>query len=195
MTISHILEDFSGIHVNDPVQISELSLEEQRLEAFENGYQAGWDDSAKAQTEDSRKVSADFAQNLRDLTFTYQEAYSAIVQSLRPLMKQMVDAVLPELAQETLGAQLADVMREMAVGSAGGPFKLVTSPANVTALEALLKSYPEFECIVVEDQCLGEGQVCISLETQEREIDLVWALHKLKSLVDEYFDQDMKETA
>ena len=55
MSIAHLLEDFGETHAHAPIAMDDVSLEDERLEAFEAGYQAGWDDAVKAQTEDARR--------------------------------------------------------------------------------------------------------------------------------------------
>ena len=103
MSVAHLLEEFSGVAGGEPVAVTDVMLEDQKLAAFEKGYQAGWDDSANSQRDSATRISADFAQNIRDLSFTYQEAQSALMAEMEPLLRDMVDAVLPTLAQETLG--------------------------------------------------------------------------------------------
>lgn len=195
MSISHILEDFGGVLRGTPVELTDVSLEEQRLEAFEKGYQAGWDDSVKAQAEDSRRISADFAQNLQDLDFTYQEAYSAVLASMKPLLHQMVNAVLPELSRETLGQKLADVLHEMAQGHGPGTVEIVTAPDNLPALEALLENTPEMTATVTEDATLAAGQVYIRHGTEEREIDTESVLRIVRQRVGDFLDENLKEQA
>ena len=114
MSITHMLEDFGETRRGTPVSITELSLEEERLEAFERGYQAGWDDCAKSQMEESRRITADLAQNLQDLSFTYEEAYAAVMQALHPLLEQMIAAVLPRLARDSLVPRLVETVHDIA---------------------------------------------------------------------------------
>jgi len=114
MSITHMLEDFGETRRGTPLSITELSLEEERLEAFERGYQAGWDDCAKSQAEESRQITADLAQNLQDLTFTYEEAYASVMQALHPLLEQMTAAVLPRLARDSLVPRLVETVHDIA---------------------------------------------------------------------------------
>ena len=88
------LEEFSiKIVSNDPKLMPETSFEEHRLEAYEQGYKAGWDDAATAQADDHTRISAGFARNLQELSFTYHEAKGQILGSLEPLLKEMVTKI------------------------------------------------------------------------------------------------------
>lgn len=194
MSISHLLEDFGAFARGKPVSLTDVSLEEQRLEAFEKGYQAGWDDSAKAGEDDTRRVSVDFAQNLQELSVTYHEAYSAVLASLRPLLEQITQTLLPDLMRETLGAQLVEQVHDMARDLGPQPIELVTSPANATTLESVLGDDPAMPVTVIEETSMGEGQVFVRFGTQEREIDLSGVLRDINKTMTGFFDENQKET-
>ncbi|MDR9393240.1 MAG: flagellar biosynthesis protein [Roseovarius sp.] len=195
MSIAHMLEDFGDLMQGGTADASDLTLEEARLEAFEKGYQAGWDDSASAQAEDARRISADFAQNLQDLSFTYHEAYTAVLSSLEPLLRQMTDTVLPSLAQETLGQQVVELLDGMASHHGPAGFEIVTAPENVQALESLAETMPQHELSIVADETLGSGQVQVRLGRAEREIDTETVLTAIRHAVSEFLDDQLKETA
>jgi len=195
MSISHLFEDFGAYARGTPISLTDVSLEEQRLEAFEKGYQAGWDDSVKAQTDDSRHITADFARNLQELSFTYHEAHAAALNSLEPLLRQMVEVVLPQVAQETLGARLVEVLQQLAKSQGTGPVELVTAPANATALQGLLSDDPAMPISIIEEQSLADGQIFIRFGNTEHEIDLTQVLQGLDLAVTGFFEENRKETA
>lgn len=195
MGIAHLLEDFAGYTRGKPVSLTDVSLEEQRLEAFEKGYQAGWDDSAAAASEDSRHVAADLAQNLNDLTFTYQEAHAAVLASLRPLLEQMMETILPALMRKTLGAQVVDLVHDLAKSQGALPVELVTSPANVSALLTVLGDEPSIPVTVTEEDALAEGQVFVRMGQQEREINLSAVIDAIEQTTAGFFNENQRETA
>ncbi len=195
MSISHLLEDFGAYARGTPISLTDVSLEEQRLEAFEKGYQAGWDDSVKAQNDDSRHITADFARNLQELSFTYHEAHAAALNSLEPLLRQMVEVVLPKVAHETLGARLSEVLENVAKTQGSGPVEIITAPANVTALEEILTDDPAMPMRVIEEESLADGQVYIRFGNTEHEIDLNQVLEGLDLAVGGFFEENRKETA
>ncbi len=194
MAISHLLEDFGNYARGKPVSLTDVSLEEQRLEAFEKGYQAGWDDSAKAASEDSRHITADFAQNLKDVSLTYEEASSAVIAALKPLLDQIMDRVLPNVMRGTLGAQVAEQLHELAKQHGPQAIELVTAPANVAALHSVLDATPAMSVSVVEEASLGDGQVFIRFGDHEREIDLGGVLAAIEQNIAGFFEENRKDT-
>ena len=195
MSIAHLLEDFGAYARGNPVALTDVSLEEQRLEAFEKGYQAGWDDSVKAAQEDTRHVSADLAHNLQDLSFTYHEAYTAVLGSFRPLLDQMISSVLPTLMRQSLGAQVADALHDLAREQGPQPIEIVTAPANVAAIETLLDLEDGLNLTVTEEPSLAEGQVHIRFGPHEREMDLQRVITQIEGLVTDFFEENRKDIA
>lgn len=195
MSVSHLLEDFGAYARGTPVALTDVSLEEQRLEAFEKGYQAGWDDSARAANEEHRTVSADFAQALRDLSFTYHEAQRAILNGLKPLMDQIMSTVLPSLVHQTLCAQISELLHELAQEHSNQPIEIVTAPSNIPALEAMLQEQDTPPVSLVEEDSLAEGQAYLRFGSQEREIDFNAVHTAIEQAVTGFFDQTEREIA
>lgn len=195
MAISDRLEDFGGYVRGAAVSLTGVALEEARLASFEKGYQAGWDDALKAQAEDSRQISADFAQNLRDLSFTYEEAYTAVMDGLRPLLEEMLATVLPEMARQSLGARLAEQLHEIAREHGRRPVEIVAAPADMAALQDLAGVDTSLTLTLSEEPSLAEGQVFLRFGECEREIDLADLLQGLGETVAGYFEETRKETA
>ncbi|MEB8387678.1 flagellar biosynthesis protein [Rhodobacteraceae bacterium KMM 6894] len=188
MSIAHLLEDFGSGPASHTISMSDVSLEEQRLQSFESGYKAGWEDAVKAQNQDAARISTDFAANLEDLSFTFQEAQSSLMSALRPLLTGMVASVLPRLAHDTLGARVIETLEDMARTATGGGAELVTSPDNVEALEKLLQDNNIMPAKVTGEVSLGEGQVHLRLGKSEREIDLDTVLSQIDTALSGFLD-------
>lgn len=195
MSIAHLLEDFGSGPDTHTISMSDVSLEEQRLQAFENGYKAGWEDAVKAQNQDAARISTTFAANLEDLSFTFQEAQSSLMSALRPLLTGMVASVLPRLAHDTLGARVIETLTDMARSATSGGAELVTSPNNVEALEKLLQDNDMLSAKVTAEPSLGEGQVHLRLGTSEREIDLDTVLSQIGTALSGFLDDQPTDTA
>lgn len=115
--LSDYLDDFGeqahGIQPAAPAP-DPAEIEARRLEAFEEGCRAGCDDSVKAQADDSSRLSSTFAQHLGDLSFTYQEAYSAIMDATGPLLDEMIAKLPPEIARQSLGGHITEQLEALA---------------------------------------------------------------------------------
>lgn len=193
MSISHLLEDFDETRQGTQVTLSDVSLEEERLASFETGYQAGWDDAIKAQAGDARRITADLAQNLQDLRFTYEEAHAAVMQALRPLLTQMTATVLPRLAQESLGPRLTEMLHDLSREQGGLTVEIASSPDDAPRLAHLLEADPAIETKLVEDDTLGSGQVYLRFGETEHEIDLAEVLVGIDAAIHSFFDQHQHE--
>ena len=173
MSIAHLLESFEHADRDEsrPIAMSELTLEEEKLEAFERGYKAGWEDAAKAQVEDRSRVTSDLAKNLQEMSFTYHEAYGHLARALRPVLDQIVGAVLPDLAQKSLGPRIAEQLSDLAADAGKQDVEIVVAPRNADLVERLLERDTGFPVKLIKEPSLGDGQVFLRFGDGERQID------------------------
>ncbi len=195
MTIVHLLEDFSASSGSHSIAMTDVSLEEHRLEAFESGYKAGWEDAVKAADEEASRISTDFAGNLQDMAFTLQEAQSGLLAALRPLLTGMVNSILPRLARQTLGTRVLETLDEVAREAADGPLEVVTAPQNLGVLQALIEERGIAAVRLIAEPSLGGGQVHVRAGGNEQEIDLDEVLARIDAAMTGFFDEARKETA
>lgn len=174
--LQQLLEDFAETTVQvthlATAAIDEGELEGQKLEAFENGYRAGWDDAIKAQSDDKTRISSAFGQHLQDLSFTYHEAYSQVMNAMTPLLDEIVAALLPEIARATLGQHVVEQLQGMAQEIGALEVIVAVSPANIEALAPLLEGEFSFPIQLVQDDTLADEQADIRLGDTEKQIDL-----------------------
>ncbi|MBK8438934.1 MAG: flagellar biosynthesis protein [Rhodobacter sp.] len=148
------------------------AVEEAKLAAYEQGYKAGWDDAAAAQSEDQSRIRADLARNLQQLSFTYQEARSHILKAIEPLLEEMVNRLLPETARETLAPLVLEQVMPMAEDLTDQPVALVLNPAVRAAVESLIEQATGLPMTIDEEPTLPEGQVYIRMGGTEAKVDL-----------------------
>ncbi len=183
-----MLEDFDvpAHHQEPPETVKaaapapELS-EADRLAAYEQGYQAGWDDAVKAQSEDQDRISAEFARNLRELSFTFHEARSHVIQSMEPLLKELVNTLLPGLIAETMAANLQEELRPLIAECADTPIELVVCPGGAALLEAPIAEFAGAAITVTEEPSLADGQAYFRVGKVERHVDLSGALEQMRA--------------
>lgn len=195
MSIAHVLDDFGATSDGATVSLSDVAVEELRLSAFEDGYQAGWDDSVRSQSEDGRRITADLAQNLQDLHFTYEEAYCAIMASLRPLFQEMLSSVLPRLARETLAPRLVETLHDLARLHGRQPVEITASPADLPMLGTIITAPGDLDVSLAADDTLARGQVHLRFGHSEHEIDLPEVLGEIESAVSGFFEQTRRTSA
>lgn len=195
MSIAHLLHDFGALSQGKPVAITDVSLEEERLEAFEKGYQAGWDDCVKSQVEDGRRITADLVQNLQDIGFTYEEVHGEIMGAMQRLLQQIMQTVLPPLSHAMLVPQVTEILHDLLETNGRQPVQLTAGPADLAILRRLSAEMPDLACTLTEDQTLASGQVLLRLGESERTLDMPDVLLRIEHAVSGFFQQNQRIVA
>lgn len=188
MALSLRLEEFS-----DPIITTEESgtetgpAEEAKIASYEQGYAAGWEDSAAAVTRLNETISADFSHSLQELSFTYHEAHGQILRAMEPLLREMVNGFLPEVARATLAPLIIGKCLEIATTLANIPVEIVISPTNRASLDALIADQIGLPVTIIEETSMAEGQAVIRFSEAETRLDVSEALHDAISAVDAFF--------
>ena len=195
MSLSHRYRNF-GEPTTPEVTEEETSVvatEDQQLEAFEKGYQAGWDDAVKAQADSASKISAELGQNLQDMSFTYHEALSKLTLSLKPVLSEIVDKLLPAMAQQTLGPQVMDQLLELIKNQPHQPIEIVVAPTNVDAIQSLADDKLEDPFEIVAEPSLADGQAYVRVGDVERSVDLEAVLTGVSEALTAFFHETEQE--
>lgn len=193
MTISHLLEDFTQVsEARGSRFLSDDALEDTRLAAFEQGYQAGWEDASNAHSGEQNHISSELARNLQDLSFTYHEAFMHVTTALEPLLTGIVEVVLPDAAHHSLGARIVSEAVELAKTQAQGQLVLTLSSESRERLEPLFQSDLPMPVTMVEDNALGPGQIYLKLGQEERSIDLDSLIKDIQASVSDFFTDNKR---
>ncbi len=192
--IAHLLEDFGGLAAQG-VKGSLLTevTQDQELAAFDQGYKAGWEDALKAEGDSQAHVGREFAQNLMDINFTFQEVYAHLLRQLNPFLDELVNVVLPELSQATLGARIHEELIEMAKGQAQAQAELTIAPSARQAFEKIVDHEIPFPTEILEDPSLNQSQVFLRLGESERQIDMSSILASINEAVSGFVEENNKE--
>jgi flagellar biosynthesis/type III secretory pathway protein FliH len=177
------------------VVLDTMHLEETKLASYDTGYAAGWEDAAAAQSGDRTHIQAELARNLQTLSFSFHEARSHVLQSLRPLLSEMVAKLLPTLARDTLAPVVLDALLPMAEKLADAPVSIVLNPASRAAVEALLENQTSLPLKITEEPSLSEGQVYLKLGDSETQVNLDRAIAEISAAVRGFFEIPEKEKA
>jgi len=175
--------------------VTDLSaMEEARLAAYEQGFTAGWDDATTAQADSQTRLGAEIVKNLQELSFTYQEARTHVLRAIEPLLAQMAERVLPDMARAALAPMIVETLRPMADALADIPVVLVINPAARPAVEALIEQAGALPLIIEDEPTLGEGQAQLRFGQTETRIDLDRAVTDIAAAVRGFFDLNLTET-
>jgi flagellar biosynthesis/type III secretory pathway protein FliH len=152
--------------------VEPTAVEEAKVASFEQGYSAGWDDAVAAQHDDQGRIRADLARNLQSLAFTFQDARSHVLQSIKPLILEMVNRLLPEVARESLAPTVLEAVMPIAETLADAPLTLVVNPAVRGQIEDLLTQATGLPMVIEEEPTMPDGQVYIRFGPSETKVDL-----------------------
>ena len=169
------------------------AVEEAKIASFEQGYSAGWEDAASAQQGDQTRIRADLARNLQSLAFTFQDARSHVLHAVQPLILEMANRLLPEVAREALAPTVLEALMPMADSLADAPVVLVLNPAVRSCVEELVAQATGLPMVIEEEPLLSEGQVYIRFGTTETKVDLAQVTADITAAVRAYFNLPNEE--
>lgn len=168
--------------------VEATAVEDAKVASFEQGYSAGWDDAVAAQQGDQIRIRADLARNLQSLSFTFQDARSHVLQAIRPLILEMVNRLLPEVAREALAPTVLEAVTPLAEELADAPLTLVLNPAARPQVEDLLTRATGLPMVIEEEPTMPEGQVYIRFGTAETKVDLAQVTTDIGAAVRAFFN-------
>lgn len=165
---------------------SEIDISDE-LGAFEKGYKAGWDDSASALVREHQRLSADFAANLSDLSFTYYEARAHVLKGVEAVMREILVKLLPETARQALPQLVWEQVSGILEASASTPLKILVAPNSRADMDALFPDDPGFPLVIIEEPTLTDGQVFLRSGDIEQVIDISLALSEIETGLTDFF--------
>lgn len=172
MTLSNVLEDFGMGPANSVGARQASAAEDDLLDSFEDGYKAGWDDAIKAKAEEQTSISADFARNILDLSFTYHEAHTAMIADMAPVLEQIIGKILPHVAQQSIGLHILDELDKIIAKHPPQNILVTVSPTSFETMSSLVPQDLTFPLEVRKDDTLADGQAHLKFDNQERQIDI-----------------------
>lgn len=163
------LEDFGAPIQQTPAEPQ--SEQSDPMQGYETGFQAGWDDAIASVAQERDHISADFARNLQELSFTFHEAREQVTASLRPLISTMLDQLLPLAAQQSLAEHVWAVLEPILVENNSPQVNLLCAPDDVETIEGLAQNNATLDINVNPEPSLHAGQVRFKLQAEQHQID------------------------
>lgn len=176
------------------VVMEATEIEEVRLQSYDNGYAAGWEDAVAAAAKEQDRISSEVANNLQRLAFTFQEVRAHVLKSVQPVVTQLATQLLPQLAQDVLAPVVLDTVMPLIDELADTPIKVVLNPSSRAAVERLLSQAAGLPLLIEEEPSLGEGQVYLRMGDTEHRIDLDQAVRDITTAVHDFFDYSERDT-
>lgn len=174
-SIAHRYTDF-GAHrmdgqIVDPVPVEHV--EDQKLQAFEEGYQAGWTDAEKNHASEHKTLGEEMLKDLRNQALTYQDALARLNRGLKPMFEQIMMTLLPKTASTALRAHVIEQLVALSATQTQAQITVrVSEPAQPMIEELLDDAALKLPVSVCVDPTLSPHQMFVSLDMVEREINL-----------------------
>jgi flagellar biosynthesis/type III secretory pathway protein FliH len=190
------LEDFDSRKA--PAAAPRLTVEEVeevRRAAYENGFQAGAMDAVAAQQAEDARLSAELVTTLKDLSFGFHEASAHVMSNVAPVLRAVVDTVLPDLMSEIVGHTILETVEPLVEEAASIPVRLLVSPGEAPAIRQIIGEAADIPFVIVEDPALERGRAHVKIGAAERHIDVSGVLDRISAAVDAVTDLNTRKTA
>jgi hypothetical protein len=173
MSVVLVLEDFgSDKSGTKKVVISEESIEDSRLSAFEGGYKAGWDDATVALTTEQRNVIVQINQHLMDASFTYHEVKSQLLTSIEHLFLDIFEKFIPSIASECICLQIKNELLCLVKSRIDDRIRLAVAQSSYSHIEELLQHETLHQVSLEVDIKLTAGQIYLQAGEAEKLFDI-----------------------
>ncbi|MCA2014429.1 hypothetical protein [Pararhodobacter sp. CCB-MM2] len=168
-------------------------IEDIRLNAYEKGYVAGWEDNGKQADADEATRRAAIERQVEQLSFTYHEARGHVLKSIEPLLGAMVETLLPALVKSTIVPLTIEQLLPLAHAASEQPLTLRVGLGCRDAFEDALKGQMLPPLELVETADLAEGQAEFVMGVAETRIDLTHAAETIGRAIDRFYQIQTEE--
>jgi hypothetical protein len=191
------LEDFTRLTTTPPEAVpapqetpTGPDAGDETMAAFDEGYRSGWEDCAKAEAESQRRIGADLAANLKELSLSFAQARADVLTALGPLFEDMAAQLLPRLAAEAIAPAVIAELRAAADSATQAKAVLFAAPAALPALVQLVEMQDGLEIELRAEPAYAEGQVSLRFGSERRDVDLSDAARRMAEAIRAFAAQE-----
>jgi flagellar assembly protein FliH len=154
-----------------------------RQEGHAEGYGSGWETASQEAREDQERIGAELARHLQDLGFTFQEARAHVMKGIEPLLREMLQTLLPAIMVDAVGHTILQEVLPIAEEASEVPVRLAVAPEDADRLRTIIGENTPVPMRIEEDPALKSGQADLRLGHVEKIIDLSGVLAHLTTSV------------
>jgi hypothetical protein len=170
-----------------PKLLTPEQIEEIRLNAYERGYNAGWDDAGRQAEEEERARRAEVERQLQQLAFTYHEVRGHLLRALEPVFAALVGAVVPAAARASVVPTAVEQLLALSRQVSEAPVTLRVGPGTRDEFAAALDGLVLPPLTVVESEQIAPLQAAIAFDAQETRIDLAAVAGELAAAIERFY--------
>lgn len=163
------------------------SFEALRDSAYSDGVKSGAEAATRAFEDEKIRTLAPILEALNDMGFTQVEACQAMLTSMRPMVEQLVQTVLPESARQGFGTEVAALLCKAYEKAPTARIVISVAPDAVASIQSLLApSNADFS--VEPDPALDGLQARVNWQGGYDQINLDEALTEARAAIDTFFN-------
>ncbi|MEO9457582.1 MAG: hypothetical protein ABJG56_01240 [Lentilitoribacter sp.] len=192
MSFSQKYEEFE-----DPDSFSKIAsnreardFDNEKLLAFDAGYQAGWDDATAARQVSDTNLCDALVENLQEISFSFHEAKSGLINEVRPLFDEVLDTLLPEVIRMSIGPHIMEQISSLAREASDQLILVEVSSDDFSSLRAFFEAQNLSSFELKEQVEFTAGQVLLRIGGKEIEIDFEQTLREIKASINNLFDEE-----
>jgi len=185
------LEEFGDTPPRDVETLTEAVPAVDTTEIYEKGYQAGWDDCLEGAKRDQTHIAEALGKRLSDAHLSVDHARAEILAELKPLMADIVQKLLPALAQNGFRQRLLDEVMALAQDVAQAEVEIRVSHEELNAMTSLLENHPDIpQFKLTADDALGLTKAHLKLGSTGRSIDILHVVDGIETAFDAVLSDD-----
>jgi len=177
-----------------PVFLLPEQVEEIRLNAYERGYVAGWDDGGQQGDADDTLRRTAIARQVEQLSFSYHEARGHVLRAIEPLFTGIFEAILPVASRASIVPLTIEQLLPLAHAAADTPITLRVATGSRASYEAAFEGLvlPVLELVETDDLADGQAEFCF--ETTQSRIDLTHAADTIRRAFERFYEIQTEES-
>ena len=172
--------------VEGPSLLMPDQIEDLRLNAYERGYVAGWEDGGTQQDADAAARKLAIERQVEQLNFTYHEARGHVLKALAPLFEAIVGTLLPAVARASVVPLVIEQLLPLAHAAAEAPVTLRISRGSRAAFDAAMAGQMLPPLDIMETDDLADGQAEFAFGIAETRIDLTQAAARIQRAIGQF---------
>lgn len=143
---------------------------------YAKGFAAGVEQSTADIAAQRQQAVTEIAATLSDMSFGYTEARDMLLEQIQPLLAQIADTILPEIAKEGFSALLTDTLNQAFNAETERAIELTIAPDLVGELSSVNGIFE-----VTPDSKLVRGQAILRRKDTHVMVDLPHLIHNLQA--------------
>lgn len=183
------LEDFGAApprsHLPAPTEQADTTAVQDMTEVYEKGYRAGWDDCLEGAKSEHKHIAEALGKRLGEAELSMEQTREAVLGGLKPLLADVVQKLLPALAQAGFRQQLIDEIIDLAHTATSASLEVRVSHDDLATVTALLEAHPDIPPVnLTADPALGLTQAHLKLGSTGRSLDILNVVDSIEAAFD-----------